>query len=200
MRVTVFLFVSVVMMITCHAQSAHNIDLYPNSEMVQRWNSSTKLAIAATTVDPTGKNKKKKSDPSLQNSFQGKTFEGGGGSFGKKLSGQEAFRYEEKVTTGKYGTRSLFGLKNPWFGKKVVETEKASLWSKSAVANADKKYPLDAVEMREFYGADKKASERLEAIPTRSTTVEPKSQGFMNSISEQKNLTVEQVRELLNKK
>jgi hypothetical protein len=162
--------------------------------------SATQKAISATTIDPTGKRKKKKPDPLLQNSFQSKTFGGGGGTFSKKLSGQKEFLFDQKVSTSNFSTRSLFGLKNPWFGKKVVETGKASLWSKTEVANADKKFPLESADTREFYQADKKAGERMEAVPIRSIKMEGKSQGLMTSIAEQKNLTVEQVRELLNKR
>lgn len=198
MRVTVSLFAWLIVSAACHAQSAMNIDLYPNSEMVQRWNSATKKAIAATQPQPTGK-KPRKADPLLTNSFQGRTFDGAGGNFDKKLSGQKDFVYDKKTSANKFSTRSFFGLKNPWFGEKVVDTRKASLWSKTEVANADKKFPLESASTKEFYQADKKAHERTAPYPTQSTKVEPKAQGLLSSISDQKNLTVDQVRELLNK-
>jgi hypothetical protein len=200
MRVLGYLLASVVVSITCRAQSRMNMDLYPNSEMVQRWDSATEKAIAATTIKPGKPGKKKKADPTLQNNFQSKTFNGGGGKFNKTLAGQNEYRYDQKVAASRFGTRSFFGLKNPWFGKKVVETDKASVWSKTEVANANRKFPMEAAEMRSFYQADKKAAERAQPILTRSTEMEGKSQGFMDSVSQQKNLTVEQVRELLNKR
>ena len=199
MRVIVFLLASVVALITCHAQSV-NIDYYKNSDMVQRWDSATKKAIAATQPGTTGARKPKKADPLLTNRFQAKTFEGGGGNFDKKLSGQKDFLYDQKTSAGKFATRSFFGLKNPWFGKKVVDTGKASLWSKSAVANADKKFPLESAETREFYQADKNAFGRNEVVPTRPADARGKAQGVVEAVSRNDNLTIEQVRELLNKK
>lgn len=198
MRVTLSLFVWLIASAACYAQGARNIDLYPNSDMVQRWNSATKKAIAATQPQATGK-KPRKGDPLLTNSFQSKTFEGAGGNFDKKLSGQKDFLYDKKTSTNKFSTRSFFGLKNPWFGQKVADTGKASLWSKTEVANANKKFPIDSASTKEFYQADKKANERMTPYETGSTKVEPKAQGLLSGISEQKNLTVEQVRELLNK-
>jgi hypothetical protein len=167
------LFAWLIVSINCHAQNSVNMEGYQDSPMVQRWNAPAQKAIEA--MKPGKKNKK--DDLSLQADFSGKTFTAGGGEFGKSLS----------------------GIKNPWFGRKTVETDKASLWSKTDIANANKSFAVDAAATREFYQADKKAGERLEPVPTRSTKVEPKAQGMMDKISSQKNLTVEQVRELLNK-
>lgn len=198
MRVTATLFAWLIVLITCHAQNTMPMSAYTDSDMMQRWDSATKKAIAATQPQPTGK-KPRKADPLLTNSFQGRKFDGGAGSFDKKLSGQKDFLYDKKTSASKFGTRSFFGLKNPWFGAKVVDTGKASLWSKTEVANAEKKFPIDSASTREFYQADKKASERQAPYSTGTTKVEPKAQGILSGISEQKNLTVEQVRELLNK-
>jgi hypothetical protein len=201
MRVFVFLLSWVVVLITCHAQNRVDMNYYQGSEMVDRWNSATKKAIAATQPDMTGSRKRKKPDPLLTNQYQGKTFEGGGGNFDKKLSGQKEFLYDQKTTAANtVATRSFFGLKNPWFGKKVMDTGKASLWSKTAVANADKKYPLEGVETRGYYQAEKKALGRTEAVPTRQAEVSAKAQGVVESVSQSSNLTIEQVRELLNKR
>ena len=198
MRATVTLFAWLIILITCHAQNSVPMSSYSDSDMMQRWDSAAKKAVAATQPQPAGK-KRKKSDPILQNSFQSKTFEGGGGNFDKKLAGEKTFLYDKKTSSNAYVTRSFFGLKNPWFGKKVVETNKAALLSKSEVANADKKFPIESASTREYYQADKKANERSTPFQTGTTKVEAKQQGLMNSITEQKNLTVEQVRELLNK-
>lgn len=162
--------------------------------MVQRWDTPAQKAMEAMKPG-----KKKKNDPSLQADFSDKAFTGGGGEFGKKLSGQKEFQFDQKVSSEKFATRSFLGIKNPWFGRKTVATDKASLWSKTDIANANKKFAVDAAATREFYQTDKKAGLRLAEVPTRSTKVEAKAQGMMDTISNQKNLTVEQVRELLNK-
>lgn len=184
---------------SARAQGAVNMDLYPNSDMVQRWNSSTQKAIAATKPEPVGR-KPKKPDPNLVSSLSGRKFDGSIGKFDRKASGQNAFLFDQKVAPSNFGTRSFFGLKNPWFGRKVAQTDTASLWSKTEVANANRKYPLEAAQVREFYQADKKATEPADPVPTRAIKPDGKSQGFLTTVSEQKNLTIDQVRELLNKK
>lgn len=180
------------------AQNSQNLEYYKDSTMVQRWDSATQKAIAATQANQPGKRKKKKTDAILRNEFQGKAFEGGGGNFGKKLSGQKDFAFDQKVSSGSFGTRSFFGLKNPWFGKKVAPTSTASLWSKTAVANADKAFPLESAETREYYQADKKAAEREAPVPTRAISVEGSAQGSVG-LSSRKDMTIEEVRHLLNK-
>lgn len=200
MRLSFCLFAWLIVSITCHAQNSVNMDLYPDSSMVQRWDASTQKAMAAMNPGKGGKpGRTRKGDPVLKTEFSEKTFSSGGGQFGKTVSGQKEFAFDQKVSADKFATRSFFGIKNPWFGRKTVGTDKASLWSKTGVANADKKYAVDATDTREFYQADKKAGERLEPVPTASLKMEGKAQGMLDSISSQKTLTVEQVRELLNK-
>jgi actin-related protein len=173
---------------------------YSESDMMQRWDSAAKKAVAATQPQPFIGRKPRKPDPLLTNNFQGKTFNGVGAEFDKKHAVQKDYLYDKKSSsTSQFGTRSFFGLKNPWFGKKVMHTDKASLLTKSDVALADKQFPIEAASTKEFYQAKKKANERMEPVQTGSTKVEAKQQGLLNSITQQKNLSVEQVRELLNK-
>ncbi len=200
MRLSPCLFAWLIAAISCHAQNSVSPKYFKDSSMAQRWDSSTEKAMAAMGVTKAGESgKRKKEDASLKTEFSDKTFSSGGGEFGKSMAGQKEFQFEQKVSSEKFATRSFLGIKNPWFGRKTVEADKASLWSKTGIANADKKFAVDAAGTREFYQADKKAGERMEEVPTRSTKVEGKAQGMMDSISSQKNLTVEQVRELLNK-
>lgn len=201
MRFLSRLFLLCVLAGSVQAQNLVSMEYYKDSTMVQRLNSSTKLAIAATTVDSKGKKNKqdKETQMLLENEFQDKAFQGGGSKFGRALPGQRDFLYDQKVSPSKFAARSFLGIKNPWFGKKVAPTGAASLWSKTLVANADKEFPLESAEVRPYYQAGKKASERETPVPTRSTTVDGKSQGFLSMVSSQNNLTVEQVKELLNK-
>lgn len=200
MRLSLCFFAWLIAAISCHAQNSVSLKYYKDSAMVQRWDASTEKAIAAMDANKAPKpGKLQKQDPSLKTEFSGKTFSSGGGAFGKPLAGQKEFQFDQKVSPDKFATRSFFGIKNPWFGRKTLATDKASLWSKTDVANADKSFAVDSANTREFYQADKVAGERMQEVPTRSTKVEAKAQGMMDSISNQKNLTVEQVRELLNK-
>lgn len=203
MRPCLCLFAWLIVSITCHAQNTVSPEYYKDSPMAQRAISSIEKADAAMGASKTGKDgkprKRKKQDDTLKTEFSDKTFSSGDRAFGKAASGQKEFQFDQKVTPDKFATRSFFGIKNPWFGRKTVATDQASLWSKTAVANADKSFAVDSANTREFYQADKVAGERLEEISTRSTKIEPKAQGMMDTISNQKNLTVEQVRELLNK-
>jgi hypothetical protein len=203
MRLTPFLFAWMIGLIIGHAQNTVSPEYYKDSAMAQRAISSIEKANAAMGVTKVGKNgkpaKRKKNDPSLNTEFSDRTFSGGGGNFDKKLAGNHSYRLDKDLAPGGFATRSFLGIKNPWFGKKVAKTGAASLWSKTDVANADKKFAVDDADTREFYQADKKAAEKTDPIATRSTKVEPKFQGFIDKTMNQKNLTVEEVRELLNK-
>lgn len=203
MRPTLFLFAWMTGAVICQAQNTVSPEYYKDSPMAQRSISSIEKANAAMGVTRVGRNgkpaKREKSDPSLRTDFADKTFTGGGGNFDKKLGGNQSFRIDKDVSPGGFATRSFLGIKNPWFGNKVAKTGAASLWSKTDVANANKKFAVDSADTREFYQADKKAAERTDPVVTRSTKVEPKYQGFIDKTMSQKNLTVEEVRELLNK-
>ncbi len=97
--------------------------------------------------------------------------------------------------------RSFLGLKNPWFGKKIYESNQATVWSKTLITNADAEFPVKATKTEKFYQADKKVSRREEPVKTSAYLGRGSSQGRLDEISEKidKNMTVEQVREILNK-
>ena len=97
--------------------------------------------------------------------------------------------------------RSFLGLKNPWFGKKIYESNQASIWSKTLITNAGAEFPVKAAKTERFYQADKKVSRREEPVKTSTYLGRGSSQGRLDQISEKidKNMTVEQVREILNK-
>jgi hypothetical protein len=143
-----------------------------------------------------------KPDMSLINPMNGKKFDGGGFALDKKATGSSKFLYQQKFSAEKYrNVRSFLGLKNPWFGKMVYDSSQASLWSKTLVANAGKKVPVESAQTQEFYQADKKAVRREEAVKTSSYLGRGNAQGSLDQISDKinKNMTIEQVRELLNK-
>lgn len=143
-----------------------------------------------------------KPDMSLLNPMNGKKFDGGGFLLKESPSGPSSFMYEQKLSTDRYrNVRSFLGVKNPWFGKKVYESNQASLWSKTLVVNADTKIPAESARTEKFYQAEKEASRRREPVRTSSYLGQGSSQGRLDQISDKidKNMTIEQVREMLNK-
>ncbi len=143
-----------------------------------------------------------KPDMSLLNPMNGKKFDPGGSSLGKRDAGSSKFLYDQKLSTEKYRTvRSFLGLKNPWLGRMVYDSRQASLWPKSLVVNTGKKIPVESAETQKFYQADKKAARREEPVKTSAYLGRGSVQGSLDQISDKidKNMTIEQVRELLNK-
>ena len=141
------------------------------------WNPNQKSSMAGKKFDKT-------TNPNIRNANLGTT----------------SYSVDGRSPTGEFKqTREFFGLKNPWFGKKVYTTDQAALGSKSFVANSEKKFPVDAAATRDFYQADKKAAEKTTSFVTRDGTMAPKAQGSLDTVAKQGNLTIEQVRELLNK-
>jgi hypothetical protein len=143
-----------------------------------------------------------KPDMSLMNRMNDKKFSAAAFSSGKKAPGPSTFLYDQKVSAEKYrNVRSFLGIKNPWFGKEVYDSNKASLWSKTLITNADKKIAVKSSEASKFYLADKKAAKREEPVRTSAYLGRGGAQGSLDRISDQigKNLTIEQVREILNK-
>lgn len=142
-------------------------------------------------------------DMSQHNPMDGKAFNGGGTmDFSKKTAAQTTFVYNEKMKPQSYTTRSFFGLKNPWFGKKI-ESADASLWSKTIVENADRKYALDdKVKTTQFAKTDRTAYLGNSVVAQPQFVPKSGTQGAMDQINSQlqkKNMTIDQVRDLLNK-
>jgi hypothetical protein len=143
-----------------------------------------------------------KPDMSLINPMNDKKFDGGGYSLGKKATGSSKFLYQQKFSAEKYrNVRSFLGLKNPWFGKMIYGSSQASLWSKTLGVNAGKKVPVESAQTQRLYEADKKAARREEPVKTSAYLGRGGAQGSLDQISDKidKNMTIEQVRELLNK-
>jgi hypothetical protein len=143
-----------------------------------------------------------KPDMSLINPMNNKKFDGGGFYLGKKVAGSSRFLYEQKLSVEKYrNVRSFLGLKNPWFGKMIYDSSQASLWSKTLVGNAGRKVPVEPAHTDKFYQADKKAVGRAEPVKTSAYPGRGTAQGSLDKISDKidKNMTIEQIREILNK-
>ena len=106
-----------------------------------------------------------KRDMSLLNPMNGKKFETGGASLGKRDAGRQSST--TRNFPPKRSDRSLFlGLKNPWAGKMVDDSRQVSLWPKTLVANEGKKFPVESAEAAKFHQADRKAARREEPVKT----------------------------------
>jgi len=106
----------------------------------------------------------------------------------KKFGGADSFT-----------TRSFFGLKNPWFGKKVYSADSASLLSKSLVANADKKYEVSTTPEKAYKDAKKQAQKSTPVVGQREFIPEGSAQGALDQAKANKNLSIDDVRSILNK-
>jgi hypothetical protein len=97
--------------------------------------------------------------------------------------------------------RSFLGIKNPWFGGKVYDTQAASTWSKSAIANADQKVPVKKAQAVGFYDATKQANFGAPVVPVHPFTPQAGAQGAVSRMPGKINnkMTIDEVRELLNK-
>ncbi|HET9524458.1 MAG TPA: hypothetical protein VFO90_09505 [Terrimicrobiaceae bacterium] len=143
-----------------------------------------------------------KPDMSLINPMNDKKFQGSEFSAGKKAVGPSKFLYDQKLSAQKYhSVRSFLGVKNPWFGKLVHDSRQASLWSKNSVGAADRKVSVKSAKTQKFYQADERAARRDQPVKTSAYLGRGGAQGSLDQISDKidKNMTIEQVRELLNK-
>jgi hypothetical protein len=143
-----------------------------------------------------------KPDMSLVNPMNNKKFGGGGFFPGKKVAGSSEFLYKQRFSAEKYrNVRSFLGLRNPWFGKMIYDPRQASLWSKTLAVNEGKKVPVESAQTQKFYQADKKVAKREGPVKTSAYLGRGSAQGSLDQISDKigKNMTIEQIREILNK-
>ena len=139
----------------------------------------------------------------LTNPMQGKSFLGGGGVEMKEAAlGRGAFAGVKSAPMKEFaGTRSFFGIKNPWFGNRVFETKSASLSGGGGLGNLEAAYPVRDAVTRDFSSSGKKANFNSADIPARPFVVSGEAQGAFEQLSEKihKEMTIDDIRELLNK-
>lgn len=180
----------------CHAQFSAD---YRESEMYKRWDVSRGKAMAAINANAEGKRTKK--DPALESSLAAKSFSGDGAiSLKKEASNISPFLYDQKYKGREFTTRSFLGIKNPWFGNKVAETNEASLFSKTAL-NDDKTFATREEKTRKAMQADKTVKTSNEVVEVRTYEARGGTQGAMDKVSEKvkKDMSIEEIRELLNR-
>lgn len=99
--------------------------------------------------------------------------------------------------------RSFFGIKNPWFGNKVFATEKADDSLKIFLDGQKDTFATKAADTRAAREAGRAApsTDPSSAVDVRAADPRAGAQGSLDSLADplKKNLTVEDVREILNK-
>jgi hypothetical protein len=172
-----------------------------DSEMGRRMESSWQRAVSA--MSDTASGKKVKHDPLLENSLNNKAFNGVQQGKYDKSANSGQFRYNQKSTPGTYKmTRSFFGIKNPWLGAKVYDARKADVETKTMVDDINRKFTDKQAKTSEFYQAGKSASKQEKLLmKTDAFVVKGETPGVMTQANERvgKEMTIEQVRDLLNK-
>ncbi|MEI8294490.1 MAG: hypothetical protein WCG66_11005 [bacterium] len=96
--------------------------------------------------------------------------------------------------------RSFFGIKNPWFGQRIYDAKPASL-STSRDIGLSKNYTIRSVAVQNFPDSSKTLSPSKPEPSTKPFLAQGGAQGAMSQISEKvkKEMTIDDVRELLNK-
>lgn len=139
-----------------------------------------------------------KENQAWTNPLASKKFEGGNGMDLKKKSTDEKSTFATKdFTSEKFQTRSFLGIKNPWFGNKVYDT-KSDYWAKEASQEKDKKFAVDEARMKSFEQGKKEAVLNGSTIETKTFTERGRAQGALKD-DQRENLTIDDVREILNK-
>ncbi len=143
-----------------------------------------------------------KPDMSQINPMNEKKFESGGFLAKKAAPGSSSFLYQQKASPGKFeNVRSFLGIKNPWIGRKVYDPGQENVWSKTLIQNKETAYPVESIKAGKFHEAERRASRREQPFRTSPYLAQGSAQGRLDQLSEQidKNMTIEQVREILNK-
>lgn len=139
----------------------------------------------------------------LTNPMQAKSFGGGGGlKIQESPMGRSAFGGAKSASLKEFsGTRSFFGIKNPWFGNRVFETKNAALSAAGGLAKLGSAFPVKDAATRGFAASGKSAPMDSEGYKVRPYLVRGKAQGSLDQLSDRihKEMTIDDIRELLNK-
>lgn len=98
------------------------------------------------------------------------------------------------------GARSFLGIKNPWFGQRAYTAKQASLATRAGL-DVSQIHPLKATSAQPVFDAAKKADAPGEQFASKPFSVRGAASGAMQQISDKvkKEMTIDDVRELLNK-
>jgi hypothetical protein len=142
-------------------------------------------------------------DSKMVNPMQTQAFSTAG--FSTKAFGASEYGGVKSAGIKTFETRSFFGLKNPWFGRKVFETSAENLGKREARESREK-YKTDVYAVQEFAKAGKPdlvdaATVAPSAAQPRPYLIPGKTQSGVDKFTQnlQMELTIEDVRDLLNK-
>lgn len=98
------------------------------------------------------------------------------------------------------GMRSFIGIKNPWFGQRSYDAKSALLSSRLGL-DTSKSYALKSAATESFSEVSKKTNATKQSVPIKPFLVQGEAQGALLQISDKvkKEMTIDDVRELLNK-
>lgn len=131
------------------------------------------------------------------NPMGGKAFEAASFST-KKFNATREYGGVKSMATKEFGTRSFLGIRNPWFGKKTYETRAARELTRYVLS--DKSFASKSVDVKSSRDAGKRAAGLDGAVDARDFLARGKSQKSLdNAYPSGKPLSVEEVRELLNR-
>ncbi|MDD5198693.1 MAG: hypothetical protein PHC88_02735 [Terrimicrobiaceae bacterium] len=142
-------------------------------------------------------------DSKQVNPMQNQTYSSG--TFATKTFGASGYAGVKSAGVRTFETKSFFGIKNPWFGRKIFDTYASRLDGRDAMESR-RKYRTDAFAVREFAKGGKPdlrdADARLPAsAQPRPYLIAGKTQHGLDRFTENlhKELTIDDVRDLLNK-
>lgn len=170
--------------------------------LLERIDANRRKALDAMKADGKPK-KRKKSDTSLVSPLASRSFETGSKT-GIKTFNTDKYGGTKDASVKTYATRSFLGVKNPWFGRKVYETN-ASALAKRDASDARRQFETDAYETKKFGPADKDSGDAQVEVPARAEPrpylVAPKAQGGVDQFTQnlKKDLSIDDVRDLLNR-
>lgn len=139
-----------------------------------------------------------KENQAWANPLSSKKFEGTGDLDLKKDSGNLKSFETKKFSDSKFETRSFLGIKNPWFGNKVYDTGKKDQWAKDALNGKDNKFSVEQAVVKGYEPGKKEAVLNGGTVETKTFAERGKAQGALTD-DQRKNLTIDDVREILNK-
>ncbi len=140
-------------------------------------------------------------DMELANPMQKKSFEGGDGVLIRESPMARAYPGTKDAAAKEFaGTRSFFGIRNPWFGNRVYEAREAPLMARGG-GNPDAAYPVRDAKTGDYRDSSQKAALGDSTAQVRPFLVPGAAQGALDQISDKirKEMTIDEVRELLNK-
>ena len=140
-------------------------------------------------------------DMELSNPMQNKAFTGGGGVQIRDAAIARPYAGTKAAGSKEFATRSFFGIKNPWFGNRTYESQEAALMARGGPSKLNEPYPVADARVRGFPAAGKQAALGDSTVPLRPFLGRGGAQGSLDQIADKvkKEMTIDEVRELLNK-